>query len=302
MDSDFMNTKRIPQPPNYPISESSNLPFPHPVQETPATLHWSSLSHSGSRKPRNDDSLAAFASGHDGAVILDPAGSFPLEKHDLVFAVSDGMGGGNAGDIASSTLLRRMSEIIPETFKMAANGMFPDCLDHLEEAVKSVHEHLNLAAAAAEETKGMSATLALAWFTPENLYLANVGDSRIYRCHGGKTELLTRDHTSAFGQWKRGEISEFQYRAHPRRAALYEVIGGGHARICPHFAVVPYQPGDRFLICSDGLIDGAWERHIAEALAEPSASPETTSAELLKRAVGNSGIDDTTLIVIHVAG
>ena len=261
-------------------------------------LHWAALTHSGSRKPRNDDSLIAFASSPRGAEQLPHQGARSLEQQDLVFAVSDGMGGGNAGDLASSLLLAKMSEIIPETFKIAASGFFPDCLDHLADAIRSVHEHIN-AVAACEQTRGMAATLALAWFTPENLYLANVGDSRIYLSRAGKTEQLSRDHTSAWGQWKRGEIPEIQYRCHPRRSALYEVIGGGHQSVCPHFAAVPFHPGDRFLICSDGLIDGVWERHISEALAAP-AVPAETAIRLLERAVRNSGVDDTTLIVVTV--
>lgn len=262
-------------------------------------LHWAALTHSGSRKPRNDDSLIAFASGPEGARTLTESGCHSLEKHDLVFAVSDGMGGGNAGDLASSLLLTRMSEIIPETFKIAASGFFPDCLEYLTEAIRSVHEHIN-EAAACDHTRGMAATLALAWFTPENLYIANVGDSRIYLARDGKLEQLSRDHTSAWGQWKRGEIPEIQYRAHPRRSALYEVIGGGHQSVCPYFAAVPFRPGDRFLICSDGLIDGVWERHIAEALGT-SVDPDETAGKLLKRAIDNSGIDDTTLIVIRAS-
>ncbi|MCB1132448.1 MAG: serine/threonine-protein phosphatase [Verrucomicrobiae bacterium] len=263
-----------------------------------ATLHWAAQTHSGSRKPRNDDSWIAFASGPEGAATLEEAGSISLHRHDLVFAVSDGMGGGNAGDLASSLLLRKMSEIIPETFKIAASGFDPDCLEHLGEAIRSVHEHIN-ETADSEHTRGMAATLALAWFTPENLYIANAGDSRVYLSRGGRTEQLTRDHTAAFGQWKRGEINEFQYRSHPRRSALYEVIGGGHAQICPHFATAPYQHDDRILICSDGLIDGLWERHISEALAE-DAPPAEICSHLLKRAIDNSGIDDTTLVVVRI--
>lgn len=264
---------------------------------SPALLRWSALTHSGSRKLRNDDSFTAFASGPKGAEILPPDGSRSLSNHDLVFAVSDGMGGGNAGDLASSIILQRMSEIIPETFKVAAAGMFPDCLSHLEDAIRSVHEHINEAATLPEH-KGMAATLALAWFTPENLYLANVGDSRIYLSREGSLTQLTRDHTAAWGQWKRGEISEFQFRAHPRRSALYEVVGGGHPTVCPHFAAIPYLPGDRFLICSDGLIDGVWERHISDALARTPADPAATTHALAQRAIGNSGIDDTTLILV----
>ncbi len=261
-------------------------------------LQWAALTHSGSRKPRNDDSWIAFASGPGGAETLGDAGGRSLDYHDLVFAVSDGMGGGNAGDLASALLLQRMTEIIPETFKIAASGFFPDCLDHLADAIRSVHEHV-YQAAACDHTRGMAATLALAWFTPENLYLANVGDSRIYLSRNGQLEQLTRDHTAAWGQWKRGEISEIEYRSHPRRSALYEVIGGSHNLVCPHFAVVPYQTDDRFLICSDGLIDGVWERHISNALAS-SRDPAATSRTLLQRSIDNSGIDDISLIVIHV--
>lgn len=260
-------------------------------------LHWAALTHSGSRKPRNDDSWLAFSSSPAGAETLPESGSHSLEQHDLVFAVSDGMGGGNAGDLASSLLLRKMSEIIPETFKIAASGFFPDCLDHLADAVRSVHQHVN--EAACDQNHGMAATLALAWFTPDNLYLANAGDSRIYRSRHGLLEQLTRDHTAAWGQWKRGEISEIQYRSHPRRSALYEVIGGCHPTVHPHYAAIPYEPGDRFLICSDGLVDGVWERHISNALAD-IPFPKTTAETLLKRSLDNSGIDDTTLIVIHV--
>jgi serine/threonine protein phosphatase PrpC len=265
-----------------------------------ATLCWAALTHSGSRKPRNDDSLIAFASSHAGAETLPVSGSHSLATHDLVFAVSDGMGGGNAGDIASATILQQMAETIPETFKAAAAGFFPDSLSHLNLAITSIHHQINAAANGSEEKSGMAATLALAWFTPENLYIANAGDSRIYRSRDGSLEQLSRDHTSAWSQWKRGEIAEVQYRSHPRRAALYEVVGGGHEKVNAHYAAISYQPGDRFLICSDGLIDGLWERHISEALANCPDDPSPTTHTLLKRAIDNSGIDDTSLIVIAV--
>ena len=264
-------------------------------------LNWAAISHSGSRKPRNDDTLIAFASGPAGAEILPAEGHHALARHDLVFAVSDGMGGGNAGDIASALILSQMAEIIPETFKAAAAGFFPDSVSHLRDAMRSIHEQINAAGQGCVEKSGMAATLALAWFTPENVYLANAGDSRIYRSRGGVLEQLSRDHTSAWGQWKRGEISEVEYRSHPRRAALYEVVGGGHDRVNPHFAAVSYQLGDRFLVCSDGLIDGVWERHIGDALGGCPEKPAAAARTLLKRAIDNSGIDDTSLIVITVS-
>lgn len=266
-----------------------------------AILHWAALTHSGSRKPRNDDALIAFASGPDGPRLLPGNGSSSLSQQDYIFAISDGMGGGNAGDIASSTLLQQMAEIIPLTFKAAASGFFPDSLAHLTSAINSVHQRINHTAALTPAHAGMAATLALTWFTPENLYLANIGDSRIYLSRSGTLTQLSRDHTRAWGQWKRGEITEPEYRAHPRRAALYEIVGGGHPHVHPYLAAVPILPGDRLLICSDGLIDGLWERNIANALAAPTALPSEIAITLLKRAIDNSGIDDTSLIVITVS-
>lgn len=263
-------------------------------------FHWSYRTHNGSKKPRNDDSVVAFASGHNGAELLADSGSRTLAECDLVFAVSDGMGGGNAGDLASSLLLGRMSEMIPETFKAAATGFFPNSLEHLSSTLRSVHEQLNAAGATHENQQGMSATLALAWFTPDNLYIANVGDSRIYLSRQGELTQLSKDHTLAWDQWKRGQIGEMQYRTHPRRAALYEVMGGGHPRMRPYLAAIPYQSGDRFLICTDGLIDGLMEQHISNALAATNFNTQEILEKLLERSLRSAGTDDTTLIVISL--
>ncbi len=209
------------------------------------------------------------------------------------------MGGGNAGELASALIIEKLSAIIPETFKAAAAGLFPDSLEYLTDVLRQVNDAINLAAKGVAEKEGMGATLALAWFAPENLYLANIGDSRIYRCRDGKTEQISKDHTSAWAAWKRGEMQEAQYRAHPRRAALYGAMGGGHPEIFPHVAAVQYQSGDRFMICSDGLIDGLWERKIGIFLANGDAVGSCRG--LLERAVENSGSDDTTLVVIDVS-
>lgn len=263
-------------------------------------INWAGATHSGSRKERNDDSWIVFSANVEGSTQLSDSGSASIAEQDLVFAVSDGMGGGNAGHLASALILERMAELIPETFKSAAKGFFPDSMSYLEQVLKDVHEHINVAAAASEECGGMAATLALAWFSPENMYLANVGDSRIYRCRDGMAEQLSIDHTSAWGQLARGEISEVEYRNHPRRAALYRVIGGGKPMSTPHFAAVQYMPGDRFMICSDGLIDGVWERHIRDAMAA-EIPPAECCARLLERALANAGTDDSTLIIIDVS-
>lgn len=263
------------------------------------SIHWAGASEGGSRKEKNEDSWVAFTAGAVGSGLLGESGKVGLETQDVIFAVSDGMGGGNAGEMASGLIIDKLSAIIPETFKAAASGLYPDSMAYLTDVIKQVHEEINEAAEGAADKEGMGATLALAWFAPENLYLANIGDSRIYRCRDGVTEQISKDHSSAWASWKRGEIQEAQYRTHPRRAALYGAMGGGHPEVFPHVAALPYRAGDRFMICSDGLIDGLWERKIGIGL---SAGDEAllVCRKLLERAVENSGDDDTTLIIIDV--
>ena len=99
----------------------------------PRAITWSADSVSGTKKPINDDAWLAFASDINGASSLGKDGRHSLESHDLVFAVSDGMGGGNAGDEASRLLLEYLSEMIPRTFKTAASGMHPDYLHHMQQ-------------------------------------------------------------------------------------------------------------------------------------------------------------------------
>lgn len=281
-------------------SSSSHEELKEKAEEAPLCLKWAALSLSGTKKPLNDDSFLLFSASPGGMQTLLPEGEMPMGDDDLFFGVSDGMGGGKAGNIASSLLLEEISRIIPKTFHMAAAGFRPDYSEFLEKTVKYVHEGVNMCAEVHSEWDGMSATLTLAWFTPENMYMANVGDSRLYLCRNGETRQISKDHTFAWTKWKRGEINEFQYRCHPRRAALYEVIGGGHQLLSPHVAAEPYKRGDRFLLCTDGVVDGLWERHIGEYLSDNSMEPHDLVKALGEHAMGSDNKDDKTLIVIEV--
>jgi len=265
----------------------------------PAQFSWSAESISGTKKPDNDDAIIVFSAGSSGSTILPPTGEFRLDSEDIVFAVSDGMGGGNAGYLASKLILENISNLIPRTFKMAAQGFNPDYLEQLLYQLEKTHAAINSHAETNENFKGMAATLTLAWFTPENLYLAHIGDSRLYLHRDGKTTQLSEDHSFAWKKLKRGELSEYQYRAHPRRSALYEIIGAGHKNIRPMLAAIPYRSGDQFMLCSDGVIDGLWEKHIHSAFLK-NLPPKELKETLVQRAIDNAGSDDTSLITIAI--
>ncbi len=265
------------------------------------TFEWSARSVSGSRKEINDDSWIAFATGgQHGTVMLATDDERTMVTSDLIYAVSDGMGGGNAGNVASALILEYLSEHIPETFRAAAAGFYPDYLARLEDIITKIHHAINEKGEADENRKGMAATLTLAWFTPDNMYFAHVGDSRLYRYRDGELQQLSQDHTFVWKQFQRGEISELQFRNHPRRSALYNVMGGGHFSTTPQVDVVDYKPGDRFMLCSDGIVDGLGQKSIAGEFSENLDSTSSLADACISRAIENDGTDDTTLITICV--
>jgi protein phosphatase len=149
----------------------------------------------------------------------------------------------------------------------------------------------------------MGATLSLGWFTPQWMYFAHLGDSRIYYLpREGKLTQVTHDHSHVGWLRRKGQLNEREARSHPRRNALNQALGAGHQFIEPHVGAVGHQPGDRFLICSDGLIEGLWDRQLEELLRLTAAerAGRTPAHLLVEESVKNSGRDNTTAVVIEI--
>ena len=130
-----------------------------------------------------------------------------------------------------------------------------------------------------------------------------LGEGGLAQVYQVRHRDLGSQHALKILLWKKASLterlrlSERAFRAHPRRSALYDAMGGGHDSLVPLVEQFESRPGDRYLLCTDGLIDGLWERQIAEILAEPG-TPEETRDRLLSRARQSSDMDDATLIVI----
>jgi serine/threonine protein phosphatase PrpC len=134
------------------------------------------------------------------------------------------------------------------------------------------------------------------------MHFAHVGDSRIYYLPtGGGLTQLTHDHSHVGWLRRKGAINEREARTHPRRNALNQALGAGHQFVEPQVGAVGFVPGDRFLICSDGLIDGLWDRHLDETIRESPAGV-SIAQRLVEQAVQNSGRDNTTAVVVEVSG
>jgi PPM family protein phosphatase len=267
-------------------------------------LQWSGITHVGRYRSNNEDAfLALNFDGHE-VHYLGKTGAASLAGTDFVFAVSDGMGGAKSGEFASRITVDRVTRLLPRGFRLSAAGMPTGFQDILLELFSSIHADLIQLGNSYEECAGMGCTLSLCWFTPEWAYFGHLGDSRIYYLpvEGGMTQV-SHDHTFVGKLRRQGKLSEREARSDPRRTALQQALGAGNQFIDPQVGAVGHRPGDRFLICSDGLVDGLWDREIDELIRAPVPVDAAFSCaqRLVETAVQNSGRDNTTAIVLELS-
>jgi protein phosphatase len=265
-------------------------------------LRWSGLTHVGRFRSNNEDSFLALKfDGHE-ANYLGKTGEASLAGADLVFAVSDGMGGARSGEFASRIVVDRIARLLPRSFRLSAAGIEGGFDDILSELFSVIHTDLLQLGSSYAECAGMGATLSLCWFRPWWMYFGHLGDSRVYYLprDGGLTQV-TFDHTHVGWLRRKGELNEREARTHPRRNALQQSLGAGNQFIEPHVGAVAYRRGDRFLICSDGLVDGLWDRRIEEIIRTHRQAPggPTAAQRLVDESVEASGRDNTTAVLVE---
>lgn len=265
-------------------------------------IRWSGLTDTGRFRKENEDAFLALAVDGENVYRLGKVGEGRREAYDYVFAVSDGMGGANAGDFASRITVDKITRLFPKTFRAAAGGLSLGFQDVLAELLDQIHAELTVLGRSYEELSGMGATLSLCWVRPDRLYFAHVGDSRIYRLPaGGGIHQLSEDHTHVGWLQRQGQITEIQARSHPARNRLQQVLGGKNKHLSPQFGSVEPVAGDRFVICSDGLVEGLFNSGIERLVRKPGPRDRGNPAErLVAEAVRTDGKDNTTALVFEL--
>jgi protein phosphatase len=199
---------------------------------------------------------------------LGKTGDASLAETDFIFAVSDGMGGAKSGEFASRSAIDRITKLLPRHVRRDEDPASAALI--LSELVKSVHVDLLKLGASYEECSGMGATLTLAWLTPSWLHFAHVGDSRLYHLPAAAgLQQLTHDHTHVGWLRRQGKLNEREARSHPLRNALHQALGAGHQFVEPQVGSENYQPDDRYVLCTDGVTDGLWDRQLEEIVRTP---------------------------------
>ncbi|MEM0896181.1 MAG: protein phosphatase 2C domain-containing protein [Verrucomicrobiota bacterium] len=273
-------------------------PGHHPKAAPEVT--WAAQSLSGKRKEDNDDSVLVFSCEEgepEGHGLND---TFLLEDQSLVFVISDGMGGCDAGDIASRTVADELAEFLPRT----QTKNLPSPPDHyylscLAEVIGNVHSKLNAAAVHETTPANLAATLTLCWLSQHKIHVAHVGDGRLYRCRDAQVSQLTKDHTFAWSAYNRGEINEYHFRTHPRRNVVYRILGGGHQSVTPQLFSDTFHRGDRYVLMTDGVVDGLKDAKIQQAFQD-TEDPASLLDLLVQPAFDLAGEDDTSAIVFDV--
>jgi protein phosphatase len=268
-------------------------------------LKWSGRSERGPVRPNNEDAFLGLQ--FDGREVhhLGSHGDATTHSSDFAFAVSDGMGGARAGEFASRVTVDKIITLLPRSFRQAAAGLGAGFEDVLMELFDQVHRTLAYVGSSYPECSGMEATLSLCWFTPGWMFFGHVGDSRIYylpRREGG-IKQLTQDDTHVAWLLRHGKISEAEARRHPRRNVLQKSLGGSNQFVDPQVGAVACEPGDIFLLCTDGLTKGLYDQHLAELLRPPETDAgkvQHPAWRLVEESLARDGSDNTTALVIEV--
>ncbi|MGN0038358.1 MAG: Stp1/IreP family PP2C-type Ser/Thr phosphatase [Coriobacteriales bacterium] len=203
-----------------------------------------------------------------------------------LFVVADGMGGHEAGEVASEIAINTLLEKAPSS---------PDG-DALANAVRAANIAIISAAANGTGRPGMGTTMTAAQVFEDQLVIAQVGDSRAYLLHEGTLQRITRDHSLVADLVEQGRITEEEARVHPQRSVITRALGSD-ATVEPDIYILRVSPGDRLLLCSDGLSGMVQDSGIASIL-RANASPQDCCDALIREALAAGGMDNVTCVVV----
>lgn len=207
-----------------------------------------------------------------------------------LFAVADGMGGHEAGEIASEITVNTLAELAPS--HLDAEG--------LTATVEAANYNVMKAPRQGIGRDGMGTTLTAAMLEGERLLIAQVGDSRAYLLHKGHLQQITRDHSLMADLIEAGQITPEEARVHPNRSVITRAIGSDiHMR--PDIYELNVDAGDRILLCSDGL-SSMISNNAIESIMRRQSDAQHCADELVTAALENGGADNVTVVVADVPG
>ena len=236
------------------------------------------LTDRGRRRPTNEDAVKVIS-----------------DKN--FFMLADGVGGNKSGEIASQSALDALEKFITHNPPEWLEGK-DEVFRYFRAAVNYVNQFIIKLSEAKPQYSGMATTLSFAYISGNNMYVANVGDSRVYVLHNGVIQQITDDHTYVNDLVKMGAITKEEASTHARKNVITRAIGA-NANNEPDCFCVPISGLDRILLCSDGLYDELDDRTI-QARMMRFDDMMICAEDLVAMANEHGGSDNISVICINM--
>ncbi len=218
--------------------------------------------------------------------------SCELSEGTVFALVCDGMGGANAGNVASETAIKVLSDYVIRSYRPAMDSF--ECAKMLKNAIQSANMEIYDMSLKNESLKGMGTTVVAAIIKEEMAVIAHVGDSRAYLLDGELTQL-TRDHSVVQTLLESGKITAEYARVHPRKNVITRALGA-ESEVVIDTCEAPFDGNKALLLCTDGLTNFAELTEIEVILKE--IEPENVPEKLIELANSRGGSDNITVVSI----
>lgn len=246
-------------------------------------VQFAQVSDFGKIRTNNEDSMGSFL----------PSSRQQTRSHGYLFAVADGVGGMDFGEVASATVIKVLAE---EFAKAPGSGMLTSLMPRLvSQANAAVHD---LTLSSQYRGRKMATTLVSCAMRYDQAVICHVGDSRCYLIRDGHARQITQDHTWVNEQRKLGLLTAEEAATSDARHVLIRSIGT-EMFVSPDTSTITLQSGDHLVLCSDGLYGEMKDAMIAEIVSQKKPIEEVAQ-ELVAKAVEIDGSDNTTAQVIRV--
>jgi protein phosphatase len=231
------------------------------------------------------------ANNEDAVGSVQPTDPTERERKGLLFAIADGLGGLNAGEVASATAIKAL---LDEYYAPSNAGRIEPALRH---AVQLANLRVHDLAQKHLDQRGMGTTLSALALAGATAYIAHVGDSRIYRLRGKQLTRLTADHSEVAELVRMRLVKPEMVADHPSRNILTRTVGH-QLMLRPDFAREPAQPDDAFVMCTDGVWSEVTEPELAEIVA--GAEPEDACRQVIDLCLDRNCDDNVSVQVVRV--
>jgi PPM family protein phosphatase len=281
--------------------ETAPVPSPRP----PFALRSFGLSDPGQVRPANEDRFAIVELArtlHVHQTNLPKSAARYSSHRGHVLLVADGMGGHQAGEVASVLTVQSIEDFLLNTLSRFSNLQVSEeqnALKELQGALLQADARIFAATRKHPEWRGMGTTLTLAFAVNWTLFIAHAGDSRCYLFSKDGLHQMTRDHTLTAELIRRGDLSPEGEARHRYRHVVTNILGGNEPGVQVELHRLDLDPNDVLLLCSDGLTGKVSDERIATTLREEH-DPQRACERLVGEANRHGGDDNITVIVAHI--